>query len=99
MVATDNGVPENRNGTAQVTVFVFSPDNYFPPVLDQTSYEANLTEGSGPGTFVLQFTIEDGDRVGQAAEIGNVLLIGGDAELFTFSITGPTTGEILTAAG
>ena len=98
MVATDNGVPENRNGTALVTVTVFSADNFFSPVLDQTSYEAEIAEGSGPGTVVFQFQIEDGDRVGPAAELGNVFLIGGDAEFFNFSITGPTTGEILTAA-
>ena len=39
VVATDNGSPETRNASAEVTIVVFSPDNHFNPVLDEEEYE------------------------------------------------------------
>ena len=39
VVATDNGSPETKNTSAEVTIVVFSPDNHFNPILDEEEYE------------------------------------------------------------
>ena len=39
VVATDNGRPETKNATEEVTIVVLSPDNHFNPVLDREDYE------------------------------------------------------------
>ena len=39
VVATDNGSPETRNASEEVTIVIFSPDNHFNPVLNQEEYE------------------------------------------------------------
>ena len=73
---------------------LFSPDNDFSPVLDQTAYVGALDENSDVGSTVLTFSVTDGDRSGPAAEIGEATIVGDDAEFFRVNITSPTTGII-----
>ena len=96
VVATDNGLPENFNATATITVFVYSPDNFFSPVFDQPSYSGVVDEDTPAGFDAVSFTVTDGDQVGPAAEIGRIILSGVDAELFETEITGPNSGTIST---
>ena len=92
-MVTDNGVPSPRNGTAIVNITVSPQDNFVTPVLDQSTYAATVREGSGIGTPVLQFTVTDSDN-GPASEIGEIIILGVDAQFFTAERTGPQSGEI-----
>ncbi len=96
MVATDNGLPDNFNATATITIFVYSPDNFFSPVFDQPSYSGLVNEDEPAGFDVVSFTVTDGDQVGPAAEIGRIILSGNDDEFFEAEITGPNSGMIST---
>lgn len=42
VVATDNGLPETKNATEEVTIIIFSPDNHFNPVLDEEDYTVGV---------------------------------------------------------
>lgn len=96
MVATDNGQPENFNSTASLILIVFPPDNFFSPVLDETTYRGSVDENSAPGVVVVSFTMTDGDQFGPAAELNRVILSGSDDGLFEAEITGTNTGVIRT---
>ena len=96
VVATDNGRPETRNNTADVTIVVFSPDNHFNPTLDQTSYTGQVTENDPAPVTVVRFTVTDEDRVGPASEISSLTLQGSDARFFVAVQTGTNSGEIRT---
>ena len=96
VVATDNGQPETRNSTVDVTIVVFSPDNHFNPVLNQTSYMGSVPENAPAPVTVVWFTITDEDEVGPASEIGSLTLQGSDAQFFEALRTGPYSGEIRT---
>ena len=73
---------------------IFSPDNFFQPVLDQRAYNVTLDENSEAGTSVLTFTVTDADRVGPASEIGSATILGTDSQFFTVDITSPNSGVI-----
>ncbi len=94
VVATDNGQPEPFNATAQVTIMVFSPENFFDPVLDQTAYNVTLDENRAAGSVVLAFTVTDADRSGPAAEVGTATILGSDAQFFSVNVTSPNSGII-----
>lgn len=96
VVATDNGQPETHNSTVEVTIIVFSPDNHFNPVLNQTSYVGSVPENDPAPVTVVWFTITDEDEVGPASEIGSLTLQGSDAQFFEALKTGPYSGEIRT---
>ncbi len=96
MVATDNGRPENFNATATVTIFVFSPDNFFSPVFEEPSYSGVVDEDTAASFTVIYFMVTDGDLLGPAAEIGRIILTGNDAQFFEAEITGATSGVIRT---
>ena len=96
VVATDNGMPEPFNTTVDVVVTVVMPDNHFNPVLNQTSYTATVDENRPPGDVIISFTVEDNDEPGPAAEIGQLVFLGGDAQFFVAEITGPNSGQIRT---
>lgn len=96
VVATDNGRPQSLNATVNVTISVVSPDNYFNPILNQTSYTATINENRSPGDVIVSFTVFDSDEPGPAAEIGQLLFIGSDTQYFVGEVTGPNTGRIRT---
>ena len=96
IVATDNGMPEPLNTTADVTIAVVSPDNFHNPVLNQTSYSATVNENRPPGDVIVEFTVFDSDQTGPASQIGQLYLISSDAQFFRAEITGPNTGRIIT---
>ena len=96
VTATDNGSPQTMNSSILVMLTVFSPDNHFNPQLDRPSYTASLDENTSSGTLVLNFSVTDDDPVQQAAEIGNLFLVGGDSIYFEAVITGPQTGSLIT---
>lgn len=52
VVATDNGSPETKNTSAEVTIVVFSPDNHFNPILDEEEYEVGKTFQESFSIFV-----------------------------------------------
>jgi len=94
VAAEDNGHPETFVATAEVTITVVSPDNFFNPELDQMNYVATLDENEPSNTTVLRFTVTDDDTVGPASEIGVATITGIGSELFTVVKTGPNSGEI-----
>ena len=96
VVATDNGRPEPFNASVEVTITVESPDNFYTPILNQTSYTATVSENRPPGDVVVSFTVDDSDEEGPASQIGQLFLIGSDAQFFVAEITGPHTGQIRT---
>ncbi len=96
VVATDNGMPEPLNATVDVTITVVSPDNFYNPILNQTRYTATLNENQLPGNVIVWFTVFDSDQDGPASEIGQLFLIGSDAQFFIAEITGTNTGQIRT---
>ena len=96
MVATDNGKPENFNTTTTLTVSVFSPDNFFSPVLDRDNYDVTVNENTPAGEIAFRFTMTDGDQVGPAAQLNRVILTGSDTEFFKAEITGPNSGVVRT---
>ncbi len=99
VIASDNGKPESFNSTAEVTLVVFSPDNHFNPVLNQTIYEATVDENDGdPGPqeqVVVYFSVSDEDLVGPASQIGEIELIGVDAVYFTVEQIGTTNSGVV----
>jgi len=96
VIATDNGVPETRNATTTLLLFVIAPDNFFSPVLDEPNYNVDVDENSESGQVVLNFSITDGDQAGAAAELRRVIISGNDAQFFEAVITGSMTGSIRT---
>ncbi len=101
VVAMDNGYPESNNATVMVTIEVFTPDNHFNPVLNQTTYEASVDENdqdSTPGEqVVLYFSATDEDRTGSPANrLREAELIGVDAIYFTVELTGSNSGVVKT---
>lgn len=101
VIAFDNGKPENFNSTATVILSIFSPDNHFNPVLNQSNYvvfvDENDEDGAPMEQVLLHFTVADEDEVGSpASEIGEAELIGVDAVYFTVELTGPNSGIIKT---
>ena len=97
VVATDNGQPEPFNNTATVLIEVFSPDNFFEPVLDRVAYTGSVEENAATNFTVVSFTVSDGDLIGPASQIGAAQLIGTDAALFNVFVTGPNSGVIVTS--
>ena len=95
-VATDNGMPEPLNTTVDVTIAVVSPDNFYNPILNQTSYAATVNENQLPGDVIVWFTVFDSDQQGPASRIGQLFLIGSDAQFFVAEITGTNRGQIRT---
>ena len=96
VTATDNGFPQAMSTSVPVTLSVFSPDNHFSPMLDQTTYTGSVNENIDPGFIVLNFTVTDADPVPRASEIGELVLFGDDSVSFSAQQTGPHTGVILT---
>ncbi len=82
--------------TATVTIFVFSPDNFFSPVFEEPSYSGTVNESTAVGFSVVEFTVTDGDLVGPAAEIGRIIMTGNDAQFFEAEKTGARSGVIRT---
>ena len=82
IVATDNGLPENMNTTATLTITVIPPDNFYNPVLDQQLYTATIEENSDIGTSILTIVATDDDSPGPASKIEKFVLLGDDAHLF-----------------
>lgn len=72
-----------------------SPDNFYNPILNQTSYTGAVDENSLPGIVVVWFTVFDSDE-GPASQIGQLHFIGSDTQYFVAEITGPNTGLIRT---
>ena len=96
VTATDNGFPQAMNSSVRVTLSVFSPDNHFSPMLDQTTYKGSVDENTASEAIVLNFTVLDADPVQRASEIGNLVLFGDDSTYFSAQKTGPHTGVLLT---
>ena len=96
IVATDNGMPEPLNTTVDVTITVESPDNFYNPILNQTSYVATVDENRSPGDVIVWFTVFDSDQQGPASQIGQLFLIGSNAQFFIAEITGSNNGRIRT---
>ena len=82
VVATDNGLPENKNTTATLTIIVFPPDNFYNPVLDQQEYTGTIDENSNIGASILTIVATDDDSPGPASRIKTFVLLGDDAHLF-----------------
>ena len=95
VTAQDNGNPEPFFSSVTVIIMVFSPDNFFSPELDQTTYRVTIDENERAGSSILRFTMSDRDQPGPSSEIGEASIFGDDARFFTVRITGPNTGEIL----
>ena len=89
-------MPEPLNATADVTITVVSPDNFYNPILNQSRYAVTINENQLPGDVIVWFTVFDSDQVGPASEIGQLFLIGSDAQFFIAEITGTNTGQIRT---
>ena len=96
VVATDNGMPEPLNATVDVMITVVSPDNFYNPILNQTRYSATVNENQLPGDIIVSFLVFDSDQQGPASRIGQLFLIGSDAQFFIAEITGDNTGQIRT---
>ena len=96
VLATDSGAPESLQGSAQVIITVFSPDNFFPPELDSAQYTGSVAEGISAGATVVSFTVTDNDLQGPASEAAGVFLFGADGELFEAVLTGVKKGVIRT---
>ena len=96
VVATDNGQPKNFNSTTSLVIIVFPPDNFFSPVLDETTYQGTVDENTASGVVVVSFTMTDGDQFGPASELNRVILSGSDNSFFEAEITGTNTGVIRT---
>ena len=79
-----------------MTITVVSPDNFYNPILNQTSYTATVDENSTPGDVIISFRVFDSDEAGPAAQIGQLHFIGSDTQFFVAEITGPNTGQIRT---
>lgn len=74
---------------------IVSPDNFFRPELDQSNYMVRLDENEPTGSVVLMFTMSDADRFGPASQIGQIFILGSDAQFFNASATGLNSGVIL----
>ena len=81
------------NSTAEVTIMLFSPDNFFNPELNERAYIATLDENSAAGSTVLIFSVTDAD-LGPASELGSATILGSDAEFFRVNVTSSDTGII-----
>lgn len=54
-----------------------------------------LDENEPTGSVVLMFTMSDADRFGPASQIGQIFILGSDAQFFNVSATGLNSGVIL----